>query len=136
MVHKFDIIFLSETYLDSTLPLDDNLIYFDYPCNTKRGNFCLFFKNYLPLRVLNISYLIEHLNFENKIGDKSRSFIAFYPQASLKTILKPSLITLKWRWKLLGNVLFKGRLLVTLMLNPVSDIIMIDLASKVVPWKA
>ena len=78
-VHKFDIICLSETYLDSTVPLDDdnlvifgyNLIYSDHPSNTKRGGVCLYYKNYLPLRVLNISYLKECVNFELKIGDKS-----------------------------------------------------------------
>ena len=99
-VHKFDIICLSETYLDSTVPLDDvnlvisgyNLIRSDHPSNTKRGGVCLYYKNYLPLRVLNISYLKECLNFELKIGDK---FCYFIPQASLKTISKPSLIISK-----------------------------------------
>ena len=60
-VHKFDIICLSETYLDSTVPLDDvnlvisgyNLIRSDHPSNTKRGGVCLYYKNYLPLTVLN-----------------------------------------------------------------------------------
>ena len=71
-VHKFDIICLSETYLDSTGPLDDdnlvisgyNLIRSDHPSNTNRGVVCLYYKNYLPLRVLNISYLKEFLNLE------------------------------------------------------------------------
>ena len=85
-VHKFDIICLSETYLDSTVPLDDenlvisgyNLIRSDYPSNTKRGGVCLYYKNYLPLRVLNISYLKECLNFELKTDNKSCRFIALY----------------------------------------------------------
>ena len=63
-VQKFDIICLSETYLDSTVPLDYdnlvisgyNLIRSDHPSNTKRGSVCLYYKNYLPLRVINISY--------------------------------------------------------------------------------
>ena len=88
-VHKFDINCLSETYLDSTVPVDDdnlvvsgyNLIRSDHPCNTKRG-VCLYYKNYLPLRVLNISYLKECLNFELKIGDKSCTFIALYRSPS------------------------------------------------------
>ena len=78
-VHKFDIICLSETCLDSTVPLDyDNLVISGYnlirsnhPSNTKCGGVCLYCKNYLPLRVLNINYLEEFLNFELKIGDKS-----------------------------------------------------------------
>ena len=60
-VHRFDIVCLSETYLDSTVPFDDdnlvisgyNLIRSDHPSNTKRGCICLYYKNYLPLRVLN-----------------------------------------------------------------------------------
>ena len=91
-VHKFDINCLSETYLDSTVPVDDdnlvvsgyNLIRSDHPCNTKRG-VCLYYKNYLPLRVLNISYLKECLNFELKIGDLkigSCTFIALYRSTS------------------------------------------------------
>ena len=87
---NFDIICLSETYLDSTVPLDDdnlvisgyNLIRSDHPSNTKRGGVCLYYKNYLPLRVLNISYLKECLNFELKIGDKSCNFIALYRSPS------------------------------------------------------
>ena len=85
-VHNFDTICLSETYLDSSVPLDDdnlvisgyNLIHSDHPSNTKRGGECLYYKNYLPLRVLNISYLKECLNFELKIRDKSCNFIALY----------------------------------------------------------
>ena len=87
-VHRFDIICPSETYLDSTVPLDNdnlvisgyNLIRSDHPSNTKRV--CLYCKNYLPLRVLNISYLKECLNFELKIGNKSCTFIAPYSSPS------------------------------------------------------
>ena len=52
-VHKFDIICLSETYLDSIVPVADvsmlisgyNLIRSDHPSNTKRGSVCLYYKN-------------------------------------------------------------------------------------------
>ena len=53
-----------------------NLIRSDHPSNTNLGGVCLYYKNYLSLRVLNISYLKECLNFELKIGDKSCNFIA------------------------------------------------------------
>ena len=54
LVHKIDIIGLSETYLDSTIPLDDehfvisgyNLVRSDYPSITRRGGACLYYKNY------------------------------------------------------------------------------------------
>ena len=73
--HKFDIICLSETYLDSTVASDDenleitgyNLVRSDHPANTKRGGVCLYYKIYLPLRVLDIQYLNECINFELKI---------------------------------------------------------------------
>ena len=90
LVHQFDIICLSEAYLDSTVPLDDdnfvisryNLILSDHQSNTKRGGACLYYKNCLPLSVLNISYLKECLNFELKIGDKSCNFVALYMSPS------------------------------------------------------
>ena len=77
-VHKFDIICLSETHLDSVVPLDDdnlvitgyNLICSDPPSNTKHRGVCLYFKNYLPLQIY-LLLLKEYLNFEVKVGDKS-----------------------------------------------------------------
>ena len=71
-VHKFDIICLSETYLDSSIaPDDDNLeisgyslVRSDHPSNNKRGGVCVYYKNFLPLRVLDIQYLHECINFE------------------------------------------------------------------------
>ena len=94
LAHKSDIICLSETYLDSTVPLDAanlvisgyNLICSDYPSNTRRRGVCLYYKNYLPLRVLNISYLKKCLNFELKVrlsSSKKISFIGFN-ESSLK----------------------------------------------------
>ena len=59
-LHKINIICLSETYLDSNTPLDDDnleisgymLVRSDHPSNTKRGCACLYYKNNLPLRVV------------------------------------------------------------------------------------
>ena len=71
-----------------------NLIRSDHPSNTKHREVCLYYKNYLPLRVLNITNFKECLSFELKIGNKS--LLAFIgPQTNLKTVLKPSLVTLK-----------------------------------------
>ena len=66
-IHKFDIICLLETYLDSSIPTNNdnldidgyNLLRSDHPSNTKRGGVCIYYKNllYLPLRVININYL-------------------------------------------------------------------------------
>ena len=64
-VHKLDIICLSETYLNSeTSPDDDNLeipgyniIRKDHPPNTKRGGVCVYYKNTLPFKIINIKYV-------------------------------------------------------------------------------
>ena len=52
-VHKFDIICLSETYLDSSTRPDDNNLEIegydiaraDNPANTERGGVCIYYKN-------------------------------------------------------------------------------------------
>ena len=86
LLHKFDIICLSETNLDSNTPIDDDnleisgytLIRSNYASNTKHGGLCLYYKNNLPLRVINIGHLNECLSLELKIGDKTCNFIVVY----------------------------------------------------------
>ena len=86
-VCKFDIICLSETYLDSkTLPDDDNLdisgynlVRSDHPPDSKHGGVCIYFKEALPL---NFNYLNECIRFELKIGEKLCSFISLYRSPS------------------------------------------------------
>lgn len=103
-VHEFDVIFLSEIYLDSPVLLDDgnvvipgyNLIRSDHLSNTKPRGFFLYCQNYLPLTVLNIGYL---LNF---VGNKPCIFLSFaISQVNSRKGLIPSLLILKWlciRW--------------------------------------
>ena len=53
-VHKFSIICLCETYLDSSIPFDDNnleisgynLIHSDQPSNSKSGGVCIYYKKF------------------------------------------------------------------------------------------
>ena len=78
MLHKYDLICLSQTCLDSNTPVDnDNLEIFlyslvrsDHPSNTKRGGACLYYNISLPVRVINIGYFSEYLILELPIGDK------------------------------------------------------------------
>ena len=85
-VHKFDILCLSKTYLDSsTRPDDENLeiagcdiARADHPTNTKRGGVCIYYKKCLPLRVLNIVFLNECMNFKLRTGDKICNFVVLY----------------------------------------------------------
>ena len=88
--HKFDIICLSGTYHDSSTTSDDdnlaisryNLIRSDHPSNNKRGGVCIYYKNFLPLRVLGIQYLQECINFELNTGGKICNFIFLYKSPS------------------------------------------------------
>ena len=82
--HKFDVISISETYLDSDASDDDenlkiagyNLIWADHPSNTKRGGVCIYYKHSLAFKLLNIYYLKEYMNFEISFGGKIFNFIS------------------------------------------------------------
>ena len=67
-VNNIDIICLSETFLDSTILLNDGIVYIngylmiraDHSSNTNRGGTCMLYKQYLPLfRKINICKLNE-----------------------------------------------------------------------------
>ena len=89
-IHKFDIICLSETYLNSSPSFDDNnfaisgynLIRSDHPSNNKHGGVCIYYKKVLPLRVLSIQYLQECVNFQLNISGKVCTFISLYRSPS------------------------------------------------------
>ena len=50
----------------------------DHPFNAKRGEVCIYYKNYLPLRIISVNYLSECINFEITIGNKICNFITLY----------------------------------------------------------
>ena len=88
-IHKFDIICISETYLDSSTPSDDNnleisgytLVRSDHPSNN-RGSVCIYYKSSLPLRILIVQYLQESICFELKIRGKTCNFLPLYRSPS------------------------------------------------------
>ena len=85
-MHKFDIVCLSETYLNSSFPFDDDnlnipgytMVRADHLADSKRGGVCIYYKNCLPLKVLDIRFLHESIAFELRIGNKLCSFITLY----------------------------------------------------------
>ena len=87
-VHKFDIICLSETYVDSSI--DDEsleisgyyLICPDHPSNKKCGGICIYYKNFLPIRVTGACLLEEYITFHLIIRNKICSFVALYRSPS------------------------------------------------------
>ena len=89
-IHDFDIICFSETFLNSDISSEDKNLeipgytFFrkDHPSNTMRGGVCVYFKTYLPVKTLNISFLPECINFEINIGNKVCNFISLYRSPS------------------------------------------------------
>ena len=90
LVHSFDIICLSEIYLNSKNTPNDaclelpgyNLFRSDHPSNNKRGAVCFYYKSTLPLRILNILNLSEYTNFQVSLANKICCFIQLYRSPS------------------------------------------------------
>ena len=53
-----------------------NLVRADHPYNTKRGGVRIYFRKLLLLRILDIHFLHECINFQMRIGDKVCNFIS------------------------------------------------------------
>ena len=81
-IYKYDFkICLLETYLDSSM-LSDNvsldlggykLVHADQPNNVKRGGVCIYYKESLPVRVINLPHLQEALFLE--LNDQNKKII-------------------------------------------------------------
>ena len=82
-VHKFDIIWSSETYLHSSV--DDEsleisgyyLICSNYPFNKKPGGICIYYKNVSFLKVAGDHLLEKYITFDLIISNKLCSLFAF-----------------------------------------------------------
>ena len=87
-MQKFDIICLSETYLDSIIgdvSLEISGYYLtrsDHPSNKKRGGVCIYYKNFLPLKIIGARLLEECIAFDLIISNKLCSFAALYRSPS------------------------------------------------------
>ena len=70
-VHKMDIVCFSETFPDSSIPIDDDNLQIpgyssiraDHPSNTKRAGVLLYYKSFLPKKLIDINYLNECISF-------------------------------------------------------------------------
>ena len=90
VMHKFDIICISESYLNSdTLSSDDNLnipgyntTRADHPSGNRRGGVCIHYKESLPIKILNINDLQECICFDIKIGSKLCTYVSLYRSLS------------------------------------------------------
>ena len=88
--YKFDVICISETYLNSdTSTVDENLeivrytlIRADHPANTKQDGVYIYYKHSLAFRLLGICCLGECINFEISFSGKLCNFISSYRSSS------------------------------------------------------
>ena len=90
-VHKFDIIALSETYLNDTIPNNEietegyssDIFRSDHPTNTKRGGVCLYYKNTLPIKLRSDLHILdESIVVELTLSRKKLFFVVIYRSPS------------------------------------------------------
>ena len=106
-VHRFDIICLSETYINSEIPPEEenlgipgyNLVWEDHPSNSKHGVVCVYYKSSLPFRVIKVKYLQDSISFELRMGSRCFKFSCLYrfpsqAQDKFETFLKNFELTL------------------------------------------
>ena len=85
-INKFDIIWVSESSLDSTISSDNEdinikgykLVKADYPNNTKKGGVWAYFRKPLPLRVVPDHHLSECLILEVNLKNKKGHVVSLY----------------------------------------------------------
>ena len=90
VMHKFDIICISESYLNSDTSSNDNNLNIpgynmsraDHPSGNRRGGVCIYYKESLPIKMLNINYLQECICFDLKIGSKLCTIVSLYRSPS------------------------------------------------------
>ena len=115
-LHKFDLICLSESYLNSSITMDEKsliidgykLIRADHPSDTRRGGVCIYHKETMSVKVLNFSQLSECLVCEISIQNKKGYFVTLYRSPSQS--YDDFEIFLKEFEKLLTNITKKKRL--------------------------
>ena len=85
-INKFDVICLSESYLDSSIASDNdnlnikgyNLYRADHPNNVKRGGVCAYIRESLPVRCLSNTYLQEYFILEISINNEKGYVVSLY----------------------------------------------------------
>ena len=90
-MHNLDIVCLSETFLDSTIPNNDeniningySLLRVDHPDNIKQGGVCMYFKESLPLiRPNDLSNMKESLVTEINVYNEKYFFTCLHRSTS------------------------------------------------------
>ena len=79
VIHHYDLICVSEAYLDSSISNDEkdisikgyNLVKADHRSNTKRGGVCIYYKESLGVRIIDIPNLTESILCQVTINNKT-----------------------------------------------------------------
>ena len=90
VMHKFEIICLSESYhySDTSSNVDNlnipayNMSRADHPSENRRRGVCIYCRESLPIKMLNINYLQECICFDLKIGSKLCTIASLYRSPS------------------------------------------------------
>ena len=85
-MHKFDIICISESYINSDTSSNGdslniagyNMSCADHPSGNCRGGVCIYYKESLSIKKLNINYRQECICFDLKIGSRLCTIVSFY----------------------------------------------------------
>ena len=81
LIHKFDILCILETHLDSSVSKDDNALSID-PSNAKRGGVYIYYNDKISVRQMSNISLPECLACEIVIGKKEGYVITLYRSPS------------------------------------------------------
>ena len=89
-IHKFDLICISESFLNSSTSSNNpslalngyTLIRSDHPLDVKRGGVCIYYKETLPIKILNIGNLSECLVVEISYNNRKCFIISLYRSPS------------------------------------------------------
>ena len=89
-VHDFDIIAISESFLDSSFSLQDSALNLkgyklaraDHPNNVKRGGVCIYSKEILPIKFLDVSNLPGCLLCEVSYNNQKCFIVSLYRSPS------------------------------------------------------
>ena len=89
-VHNHDIITISESFLDSSFSPDDprlalkgyKQVRADHPMNIKRGGLCFYYRDFLPIRFINVVNLPECLLCEISFPNQKCFIVSLYRSPS------------------------------------------------------
>ena len=90
-IYNCDFICLLKSYLDSSIPSDRvsldlegyKLVHTDHPNKIKQGGVCIYYKEPLLVRVINLPYLQEALHL--KLNDQKKKLYQVFIALSVKT---------------------------------------------------